>query len=178
MDDALKRMAKVQDRLDALKMEIVPKFRETDLYKLMKNECRKLEKRLQHLEVKVSCEVPVQVKTDPELMVQIIENILLNALEAGGTVAKIRLYYEDGSHAVMKIWNNGPAIPQNMLSGRIFEPFKTAKAGGSGIGMWQAKRLITIFGGDISAGNAEGGGVWFRISLHVSRLLANGSNPA
>jgi len=47
----------------------------------------------------------------------------------------------------------------------LFEPFKTMKDGGSGIGLWQVKRLATALGGSISAGNLPEGGARFVVRL-------------
>jgi signal transduction histidine kinase len=66
---------------------------------------------------------------------------------------------------VVAVVDNGPGIPTEMLPDSLFEPFRTGKAGGSGIGLWQVKKMVESLGGGITAANGEDGGARFEIRL-------------
>ena len=69
----------------------------------------------------------------------------------------------------LEITDGGPGIPEELLPDRLFVPFKTTKPNGSGIGLWQVKRLVESLGGTIEAGNVEGGGAKFVVRLPLKR---------
>ncbi len=71
---------------------------------------------------------------------------------------RIKFDREDARQAVVEIIDNGPGIATELLPDILFEPFKTRKEGGSGIGLWQVKRVVTSLGGTISADNKLDGG--------------------
>ncbi len=113
----------------------------------------------------------MQVSTDPELLFSILENLLLNAFEArgDGTVVRIRTGRDDDTRqAVMEIIDNGPGIAEELLPDTLFEPFKTTKDGGSGIGLLQVKRVAASLGGSVSADNVPKGGARFMIRLPLT----------
>ncbi|WP_207678946.1 XrtA/PEP-CTERM system histidine kinase PrsK [Desulfonema magnum] len=173
IDDSLKRMNKVQYRLSAVKREIEPFWQEIELCGWLQNFYRKLEKRLQGLTVNFCSEAAIPVKTDTELLSRLMENLLLNALEAGGTgtVVEVKISYDANQQVNIELTDNGPGISAALLPDVLFEPFKTTKAGGSGIGLWQVKRLTAILGGDIIAENSDNGGARFVITLPVEKEL-------
>jgi signal transduction histidine kinase len=155
VDDALRRMGRVEQRLLTLKDEITPKRQDLELGRFMQDCRRRLETKL-----------PLM-----ELLFSILENLLLNAFEArgDGTVVQIRTGRDDdGRQAVVEIIDNGPGIAEELLPDVLFKPFKTTKDGGSGIGLWQVKRVAAALGGSISAGNRLEGGARFVIRLPLA----------
>ena len=68
----------------------------------------------------------------------------------------------------MEITDNGPGIAEELLPDLLFEPFKTTKDGGSGIGLLQVKRVVASLGGNISADNVPEGGARFVIRLPLA----------
>jgi len=166
LDDALKRMEKVQNRMSVLKRDVVPVYRDVEIGKMLEEECRKLERRLQGLAVQVQYPESIAFRTDPELLMRVMENILLNAFEAGNaeTLVTIRILKEE-RYLIITVEDNGPGISSHLLPDKIFEPFYSTKSKGSGIGLWQAKRLMTILGGNIRVENGDSGGARFVISL-------------
>ncbi len=169
IDDSLKRMAKVQDRLSALKGEIKPVWKEVCLCRTLTAGCQKLAKRLHGLRVNIQCDEPVNVKTDTDLLLRILENLLLNSLEAGSkeTAVEIKQLHNRDHQVLIELTDNGPGLSENLLPDAIFEPFKTTKPKGSGIGLWQVKQIVTSLDGAIMAENSDTGGARFIITLPV-----------
>lgn len=174
--DALKRMEKVRNRMSLLKSEIVPVSRNIDIRRILEDNCRKLERRLEGFSVNFTGPETAFFITDPDLLMRVIENILLNAFEAGKAETLVNIDISAIKRRLdMEISDNGPGIPPGIPPGKLFEPFYTTKSKGTGIGLWQAKRLVTIIGGEIYAGNSDSGGARFVISL---RNQPNMPNPS
>ncbi len=170
IDDALKRMGKVQTGLKTLKGEITPTLKNEDLEELLSQILDQLKKRLQGLEIALHCEAEITLATDGDLLRTILENLLLNALEASESSTKIniRCYSTNHSKAMIEVSDNGPGLPSELLPDTVFEPFKTTKSKGSGIGLWQVKRIVTSLNGSITAANCHHGGAQFCICLPIT----------
>jgi two-component system sensor histidine kinase PilS (NtrC family) len=81
---------------------------------------------------------------------QVIWNLIRNAAEAmpdGGEIA-IRLA-GDGTHAALEVRDEGPGIPSDRLE-RIFEPFYSTKAGGTGLGLATVARIVADHNGTVT----------------------------
>ncbi len=172
VDDALKRMGRVEQRLGTLKDEITPVRQNLELGRFLQDCRRRLGKKLSSMEITIECKSKMQVSTDPELLFSILENLLLNAFEARGegAVVQIRTIRDAGNRqALMEIMDNGPGIAEELLPDALFEPFKTSKDGGSGIGLWQVKRMVAGLGGSVAAENVPKGGARFVIRLPLAK---------
>ncbi|MFZ9670264.1 MAG: ATP-binding protein, partial [Burkholderiaceae bacterium] len=81
-------------------------------------------------------------------LIQVIHNLVQNAQDAvvdqtHGLVTLttlIRSTETGGSEVVLRVDDNGPGIPPEMM-GRIFEPYVTSKAKGSGLGLAIVKKI-------------------------------------
>jgi signal transduction histidine kinase len=168
VDDALRRMGRVEQRLRTLKDEITPVWQNLELSQFLQDCSRRLETKLASMKINIECKSEIQISTDPEFLFSILENLLLNAFEAQGegTIVQIRTGRDDdGRQVVVEIVDNGPGIAEELLPDALFEPFKTSKEGGSGIGLWQVKRVAISLGGSVSAENRQEGGARFIVKL-------------
>ena len=168
VDDALKRMAKVQVRLRALGGEIAPKIKVLDGVDLVKSCCRELDQKMAELTLDLRCPFEhYEISTDPDFFYSILENLLLNSLEAGGKGTRVRISVMKFADEELKIEvsDNGPGIPPDLLPDHLFDPFITAKPTGSGIGLWQVRQLVESLGGKIMVENLENRGARFFIRL-------------
>ena len=168
--DTLKRMGRVEQRLGALKDEITPELQDLELGIFLQSCVIRIKKKLPSFEVIIEDEVSkgIVVSSDSELLTSILENLFLNGYEArgDGLIARIKIDRDDeNNQAILEIIDNGPGIQGELLPDALFEPFKTTKDGGSGIGLWQVKKVVNSLGGSISAGNVSSGGARFVIRL-------------
>lgn len=113
---------------------------------------------------------PLPIKCDVVQVEQIVLNVLANALAALATRdsdRRVRISFEEvGPWQQIKIWNNGPAIPEDVKS-KIMSPFFTTKEGqgGSGLGLAVSKAIMEVHGGDLSFSSSEGLGTEFILSF-------------
>ena len=110
------------------------------------------------------------VNADRDQVVQVVTNLVQNAQQAlagraNGRVA-VRLAREQDK-LVLSVSDNGPGIAPEMR-GRLFEPYATTKAEGTGLGLAIVERIVVEHGGEISAGDAPGGGAAFVVKLPLS----------
>lgn len=106
------------------------------------------------------------VMADPIQLQQVLLNLVLNAFDAMGDAGTLtvetRREGDDG--AGIQIRDTGPGIAPDMAA-KIFQPFFTTKARGTGLGLAMCKQLIEQHGGSLEAGNGSSGGAVFRIVL-------------
>jgi PAS domain S-box-containing protein len=91
---------------------------------------------------------------DPFRLEQVFRNILDNALAACPDPVRITITVSgtqiNGREALLiLIRDNGPGIPPEQRE-KVFEPFYTTKARGTGLGMAIARRIVEAHGGQIT----------------------------
>ena len=95
---------------------------------------------------------PLHVDGDREKLLQVVLNLVRNAIEAlegtGGDIL-IKLARAEDGMLLVSICDDGPGIPDEILS-RIFEPFFSTKPMGTGLGMAICHSLVQQHGGTIS----------------------------
>ncbi len=92
----------------------------------------------------------VTVSIDPEKILIVFVNIMLNAVQSigkddGHVTVSIR---ESSSNVIIKIENSGPSIPSNDLK-RIFDALFTTKLEGTGLGLSSCKNIVEQHKGTI-----------------------------
>ena len=165
LDDALKRMAKVQTRLSALKEEMVPHIRPVALHELLRAHRDRFAQKMPNLDIAMECPPDLSIQTDPDIIGQILENLLINAWEVGGGETAVRIKVTANSMIRIDLQDNGPGIQADLLPQALFAPFKSAKPNGSGIGLWQVRQLVESLRGDIQAQNIPEGVARFTLSF-------------
>lgn len=96
-------------------------------------------------------QMPVEavIKTDPNLLRQILINLIKNAIEAGAANLGMECRQSQEGRVMLYASNDGEPIPAEARTS-IFIPFFTTKRKGNGIGLSLSRRLLTIQGGLIS----------------------------
>jgi signal transduction histidine kinase len=106
---------------------------------------------------------------DPFRLGQLFHNLLENALAAGPppvevTVAGGPAVLDDRPALRVAVSDNGPGLDPEQRR-RVFDPFYTTKAKGTGLGMAIARRVVEAHGGQIEVGEAGPPGAVFLITL-------------
>src|ERR1700730_8262722 len=112
------------------------------------------------------------VPGDEGLLRQALLNLVRNAAEAcadNATGGQVLLKGEfvravDGSSQRIAILDNGPGIENAALS-KLFRPFYTTKADGTGLGLAVVQKIIVQHGGQVEACNRPEGGAAFIVTL-------------
>jgi signal transduction histidine kinase len=92
-------------------------------------------------------------------------NIVRNAVEAceGRGEISLEARGEDGGVRV-EVRDHGPGV-QPELAGRLFDPYVTAKSGGTGLGLALAKQTVEMHQGTIAVEPTPGGGATFVVRM-------------
>jgi two-component system, NtrC family, nitrogen regulation sensor histidine kinase NtrY len=108
----------------------------------------------------------VSATADAELVEQVLINLVRNAIDAlaGSKSPEISIEARlDGrNRTVVEVEDNGPGIPADSLD-KIFVPFYTTKAGGSGVGLSFCRQVMRLHGGSISVESRPGAGARFSL---------------
>jgi putative PEP-CTERM system histidine kinase len=103
---------------------------------------------------------------DPEQVRKVILNMILNASESGNGKTQIRIETcLDGDNLLFSVTDNGSGMSREFIKKSLFHPFRTTKARGSGIGLYQSKMIVEAHGGRIEVQSQEGCGSTFRVIL-------------
>ena len=107
-----------------------------------------------------------RVEGNSKALEQALNHLIQNAIEASDTDAPIMLAaYSDGIAGLILIADNGHGMSPNFLRSGLFKPFVSSKAGGFGIGAFEARELVRAMGGRLDVESREGLGTRFTISL-------------
>lgn len=111
-------------------------------------------------------QLPKVMAAAPEIE-QVLINLVLNATQAmspGGTIRLETVQVE--KHIEIRVRDNGPGIPLEIMN-KLFEPFATYReqGGGTGLGLYVSRHLISQHGGELRVSSEAGGGATFTIVL-------------
>jgi signal transduction histidine kinase len=109
------------------------------------------------------------VRGDRVLLMQVLLNLLLNAMDAVNDAAPdsrrvIVRVQTAGQQVEVAVSDTGHGIPEDKLA-HIFDPFFTTKPDGLGMGLAISHDVIEAHGGRLCAKNNEAGGATFTITL-------------
>jgi two-component system sensor histidine kinase HydH len=138
--------------------------------KLISHTCELLRPQAQergiHLVVELGDMLP-DVQADADQLIQAFINLVINALQAaskGGRVV-VRTAARAADVTVEFIDDGDGIAPENQ--DRIFEPYFTTKADGSGLGLWITQQIVHAHGGTLRVESASSKGAMFILTLPV-----------
>ena len=94
----------------------------------------------------------------------------VQATEVGGHIQMISMPLNDGVRLIVR--DNGAGIEEDKLL-RIFDPFYTTRAGGTGLGLANVDRIVRAHGGDVTVDSQLGKGTSFIIWLPCTKREAS-----
>jgi len=131
---------------------------------------------LRHASARVDLQGPAWVVGHRGELVDVILNVVVNAVQAREEGRANRISIEltrDGPHAVVRVSDTGKGITPGHMK-RIFEPFFTTKAPGegTGLGLNLARKIVLAHGGAIDVASEAGVGSTFTVRLPALELDA------
>jgi two-component system, NtrC family, nitrogen regulation sensor histidine kinase NtrY len=110
-----------------------------------------------------------QVSADPVLLRRVIENLVLNAIDAmphGGTLTFRTMTNSNDRFAVFELADTGAGLTAEECE-RLFTPYYTTKQHGTGLGLAIAQSVISDHHGRITVSSKKGQGTTFHVELPV-----------
>ncbi len=110
---------------------------------------------------------------DAERMEKVMENLIINALEAMGTKhGKLEVVAgeEDAHHVFFSVADTGPGMTEEFQRTRLFRPFATTKRHGVGLGLYTCREIVRAHGGRLEVESKKGSGTTFRVVLPSEQI--------
>jgi len=105
------------------------------------------------------------VRVDENEIQKVVMNLLINGIEASDPYDPVAIEVGCNSAPYIRVIDQGCGISPQYLRSELFRPFKTTKAQGLGIGLYQCQQIVEAHGGRIEVNSVEGKGsvftVWF-----------------
>lgn len=160
-------LASIADSFSAFTQMPAPKNELFDFSSLVKQVCMLYS--ADNLKLDIDLEERVRVFADPKLFSQILNNLIVNAIQAMDKNEKILTVSLKVSSRKMtlSIEDNGCGINQSNAD-KVFNPYFSTKSQGSGIGLPLAKKGIEQAGGNIWFESDFGKGTTFYVSLPLA----------
>jgi putative PEP-CTERM system histidine kinase len=111
-----------------------------------------------------------KILLDPEQMLKVVTNLVLNARDAVSPAGEIRIETaQSNGWVILTVSDNGCGMAPEFLSRSLFRPFQTTKKNGLGIGLFQSKMIVEAHKGRVQVESQPGKGTTFRIILPLPK---------
>lgn len=174
---ALRLIEKIESGIQAIDrvvhetLSLTPRpqrFMPRDVRSLLDESAEACQSRAAHAGVTLFVEselTEIFVSADGDGLKRVLINLITNAVEVApaGSAIDIAARVESGE-ARITVRDRGPGLPDELID-RVFDPFVTTKATGTGLGLTIAHRLVEAHGGMIAVRNHADGGAEFEIRL-------------
>jgi PAS domain S-box-containing protein len=125
-------------------------------------------------------ETPLLVHGDRDLLHRAVFNLILNAAHFSGPEGKVTVDVRSTTRrgvqrkegVRLSVGDTGPGVSAEDLP-RIFDPFYTRRAGGSGLGLAVVHRAVVAHEGTVSVDRAPGGGAEFTVELPAATTASS-----
>lgn len=146
----------------------IPVIREIDMNVLLDEILELLDRELRfnRITVERAFERPLPtIRSDPSLVRQVFQNLILNAVTAIRKDGRITLSTRGREGGVtVNVADSGPGIPEE-IKAKIFDPLYAARPDGSGLGLSIGAGILQKVGGRISVESEPGKGAVFTVEL-------------
>ena len=123
------------------------------------------------VEQELRADLPL-LELDREQVKQAFYNVIKNSLEAMRRHGTLRIRTDlDDKDVMVSFTDTGAGMSAENLS-RVFEPYFTTKASGTGLGLLIVRRIVREHGGELSIESSHGKGLTLTIRLpHVDKRI-------
>ncbi len=144
-----------------------PHFRHFMVSKLFESTLELMNPKMEKINIKYTTRIypnDLKILADPDLVEQVLINLILNAIDAVSEVEKPQITIVASvnlnNRTTIEIADNGKGISQDILD-KIFMPFFTSKKTGSGIGLSLSRQIMQMHKGTISVRSKPNDGAIF-----------------
>ncbi|OGU15005.1 MAG: hypothetical protein A2076_18275 [Geobacteraceae bacterium GWC2_53_11] len=111
------------------------------------------------------------IEGDEDQLRQVFTNLIVNglqAMEAGGTLTVVTEEDQQTGNYSVTIRDSGPGIAPDVQE-KLFTPFFTTKAHGTGLGLAVSYGIVKDHGGEIRVNSSPGQGAAFTVILPLEQ---------
>lgn len=152
LEASLEHMNSLVYRLNQRQTDWKIERTKTDLVKTIQTTLTRLQiEQYQQIEWKIDLPETFVFSHDSIAIQRVLDNLILNALEASSNQGKIRLTLkkeQDG--ASIEISDSGTGMTEKFIQANLFKPFITTKANGLGLGLFTCREIINAHNGSLT----------------------------
>ena len=163
------------EKIEAGKQEFF--FEPMDIGKLIQSTLDGLQSMAEEADVCLACSVqPIVAEVDHDRMVQVITNLVSNAVKFSPKGAEVRVEQQilENDRLKVSVHDQGSGIPEEQKH-KLFQKFQQLdssnrrKKGGTGLGLSISKEIVEIHGGHIDVDSRPGEGSVFYFDIPLRR---------
>ncbi|MDH4100853.1 MAG: PEP-CTERM system histidine kinase PrsK [Nitrospirota bacterium] len=106
---------------------------------------------------------------DAEEMEKVVLNLVVNAMDATGDKGPVSIMVGADEDAWIRVADQGCGMPVEFIEHQLFQPFRTTKKKGLGIGLYQCRQIVKAHGGRIEVHSEVGKGSVFTVHLPLTK---------
>jgi signal transduction histidine kinase len=166
--EEVKRIDSINKSFLAALRPVSPDFTPSSIIEPISETLSELKPILEERRISVTLDCPPAippVAIDRAQMRQVFFNLVKNAMEAMKDGGEIDIAVaSDDRDVTVSILDSGTGLSPDAIS-HIFEPYRTTKKHGNGLGLMICRRIVRAHGGEIDAESKEGSGTRFIVRL-------------
>lgn len=172
--EKLKRTAaRLSEPAKSLSGEYRIAARQTDLVEIIRRVLETNAHPLQPLyDVEAHLPERLVATVEPERMENVVENLVINALEAMGSKGGGKLTVEAGTMpgdlVFFSVADTGVGMSEEFIKTRLYRPFSTTKSKGIGLGLFTCREIVETHGGRLEVDSSPHSGTRFRVVIPSS----------
>jgi len=127
--------------------------------------------------IEIDLPISLVAVADDERIEKVVENLVLNAVEAMGTKngsLTIKAGPAGDGFVFFSVSDTGPGMSEEFQRTKLFRPFSTTKSKGVGLGLYTSRELVRALGGRIDVESKQGSGTTFTVVLPSGQIRKSG----
>ena len=170
MEESVTRMQRLLDRLKG----DTPTTRAdglVDFARLLGDSLRNRFSEDANVRLELESTTALPIAGDPDRLTALSGHLLRNAIDAAGPEGEITVRLERrGESSLFEVRDNGPGMTPEFAHERMTHPFRSSKARGLGIGLYECRQLARELGGRLAIDSAPGRGTVARVWLPLAEV--------